>query len=149
MPTDIEELGRAIKVVQSRHHRVLDTRLRGVGSTLAQWDALRAIENNPGASAHDLAMATFQSDQAFGTLANRLVAQRLIERRQGRGRRIEHHLTRTGQVTLDAGRTIAVDTLAESFADLSEPEREQLLHLLNRIHPTLQDPASDPRPKPS
>jgi DNA-binding MarR family transcriptional regulator len=135
MSTEIEQLGRAIKVVQSRHHRSLDTRLRTVGSTLAQWDALRAISNLPGASAHDLAVATFQSDQAFGTLANRLEAQRLIERRSGYGRRIEHHLTPAGAAVLEAGRRVAIEVLTESFAGLSEDERAQLLHLLSRLAP--------------
>lgn len=133
MATDIEQLGRAIKIAQSRHHRALDSRLRTVGSTLAQWDALRAISNLPGASAHDLAVATFQSDQAFGTLANRLEAQGLIERRAGHGRRIEHHLTQDGRAVLRAGRKVAHDVLSESFADLSERERTQLLQLLERV----------------
>jgi DNA-binding MarR family transcriptional regulator len=133
VPTDIEQLGRLIKVVQWRHHRTLDTRLRSVGSTLAQWDALRAISNMPGASAHDLAMATFQTDQAFGTLANRLEAQGLIERRPGRGRRIDHHLTPHGEAILKAGRKVALDVLAESFADLDEADRAHLAHLLGRL----------------
>jgi DNA-binding MarR family transcriptional regulator len=133
--TDIEQLGRAIKIVQSRHHRALDTRLRTVGSTLAQWDALRAVGNLPGASAHDLAVATFQSDQAFGTLANRLEVQGLIERRAGQGRRIEHHLTPDGKAILRAGQKVAREVLTESFADLSERERTQLFVLLQRIAP--------------
>src|SRR5690348_754285 len=87
--TDSERLGRAIKAAQWRHHRALDTRLRTIGSTLAQWDTLRAIDMFPGASGHDLAMATFQSDQAFGAMANRLLAQGLITRQPGAGRRIQ------------------------------------------------------------
>lgn len=86
VPVDLEELGRAVKEAQYRHHRALDTRLSAVGTTLAQWDALRAIARTPGASAHELAVATFQGDQSFGTLASRLAAQHLIERRPGRGR---------------------------------------------------------------
>jgi hypothetical protein len=35
---------------QARHHRVLDTGLRSIGSTLTQWGALRAIGNLPDAS---------------------------------------------------------------------------------------------------
>jgi hypothetical protein len=60
-------LGRRIKQVQYKHHRALDARLAAVGTTLAQWAALRAIGRLPGASAHALAVETFQSDQAFGT----------------------------------------------------------------------------------
>ncbi|MEU1528237.1 MarR family winged helix-turn-helix transcriptional regulator [Streptomyces fagopyri] len=130
---DLETLGRAVKEAQYRHHRALDTRLAAVGTTLAQWDALRAIARSPGASAHELALATFQGDQSFGTLAGRLAAQHLVERRQGRGRRIEHHLTEAGERTLEAGRAVAVEVLAASFAPLDEEERITLLGLLRRM----------------
>jgi DNA-binding MarR family transcriptional regulator len=133
MPADLEALGRAVKQVQYRHHRALDTRLAAAGTTLAQWDALRAISRNPGASAHTLALETFQSDQSFGTLANRLAAQDLITRRAGRGRRIEHHLTHAGKKVLQAGGPIAEGVFAVSFAQLSDKERSTLLDLLLRI----------------
>jgi len=133
MIVELEALGRAVKQVQYRHHRALDTRLAAAGTTLAQWDALRAIGRIPGASAHTLAVETFQSDQAFGTLANRLVAQGLIDRRPGGGRRIEHHLTPAGEKTLQAGHRIADDVLRASFATLSEQERSTLLDLLLRM----------------
>lgn len=132
-PVDLEELGRAVKEAQYRHHRTLDTRLAGVGTTLAQWDALRAIARTPGASAHELAVATFQGDQAFGTLASRLAAQHLVERRPGHGRRIEHHLTEAGERVLAAGRTVTREVLATSFDPLTEPERATLLALLRRV----------------
>jgi len=133
VPADLETLGRTVKQVQYRHHRALDTRLAAAGTTLAQWDALRAISRNPGASAHALAVETFQSDQSFGTLANRLAAQDLIKRRAGRGRRIEHHLTPAGKKVLRAGRPIAQGVFAASFADLTERERSSLLDLLLKI----------------
>jgi DNA-binding MarR family transcriptional regulator len=133
MAANLETLGRAVKQVQYRHHRALDTRLATAGTTLAQWDALRAISLNPGASAHALAVETFQSDQSFGTLANRLAAQDLITRRAGRGRRIEHRLTPAGKRILNAGRPIAEGVFAASFAQLSEKERSTLLDLLLRI----------------
>ncbi|MFF3448409.1 MarR family winged helix-turn-helix transcriptional regulator [Streptomyces sp. NPDC002667] len=126
-------MGRAVKEAQYRHHRALDTRLAAVGTTLAQWDALRAIARTPGASAHELAVATFQGDQSFGTLATRLAAQHLIERRPGRGRRIEHHLTGAGEQVLSAGRAVTLDVLAASFDPLDEHERATLLGLLRRI----------------
>ena len=133
MPADLETLGRAVKQVQYRHHRALDSRLAAAGTTLAQWDALRAISRNPGASAHALAIETFQSDQSFGTLANRLAAQDLIARRAGRGRRIEHRLTPAGRKVLRDGRPIATRILAASFAALNEKERSTLLDLLLRV----------------
>jgi DNA-binding MarR family transcriptional regulator len=87
MPVELQILGRAVKAAQYRQHRALDSRLASVGSTLAQWDALRAIGRTPGASARELAAATFQSEQAFGTLAGRLVGQGLVDRRPGHGPR--------------------------------------------------------------
>lgn len=132
MVTD-EVLGRAVKQAQWRHHRTVDGRLGEIGTTIAQWDALRAIDRAPGASAHELAEITFQSDQAFGALAGRLLGQGLIERTPGRGRRIEHRLTESGCRMLSDGLAIAEDFLAESFAGLDGRERRQLLELLERI----------------
>jgi DNA-binding MarR family transcriptional regulator len=129
---DLETLGRRIKQVQYRHHRALDAGLSAVGTTLAQWDALRAIGRIPGASAHTLAVETFQSDQSFGALANRLASQGLSERRPGRGRRIEHRLTAAGTKTLAAGHPVAEAVFRSSFADLSQKERSTLLALLLR-----------------
>ncbi|GAA1001619.1 MarR family winged helix-turn-helix transcriptional regulator [Subtercola frigoramans] len=133
MTAELEQLGRRVKQAQYRHHRALDSRLATIGTTLTQWDALRAIAQNPGASAHALAVATFQSDQSFGTLATRLSAQNLISRQAGRGRAIEHHLTPEGERMLAAGYPLTAEVLASSFGALSEPERQTLLGLLNRV----------------
>ncbi|WP_425147867.1 MarR family winged helix-turn-helix transcriptional regulator [Deinococcus sp.] len=133
LEVEVELLGRAVKQAQYRHHRALDTALSAVGTSLAQWDALRAIGHTPGASAHSLAVQTFQSDQAFGVLANRLASLHLIERRPGRGRRIEHHLTPEGERLRQAGHQVTVRVLTASFAGLSPQERSALLELLGRL----------------
>jgi DNA-binding MarR family transcriptional regulator len=129
----LENLARTVKQVQWKHHRTLDTRLREIGSTLVQWDALRAMSRNPQASAHELAMATFQSDQAFGTLANRMQARGLIEREVLRGRRIEHRLTPEGERILTAGHGIVAEMVDRSFAPLDGRQRRQLLELLTAL----------------
>ncbi|MET7478167.1 MarR family winged helix-turn-helix transcriptional regulator [Streptomyces sp. NPDC005648] len=134
----LQLLGRAVKQAQYRQHRALDGALATVGTTLAQWDALRAISRSPGASARELAAATFQTEQAFGTLVGRLAGQSLVDRRPGRGRRIEHHLTAAGERVLEAGHAVADEVLAECFAGLGEPDRAALLELLQRLN----DPSS-------
>jgi DNA-binding MarR family transcriptional regulator len=131
--TNLGELGLAIKRAQYRNHRTMDAALRDVGVSLVQWDALRAIERLPDASGHDLALATFQSDQAFGTLANRLVDRGLISRTAGRGRRIEHTLTASGQAALRAGQQIADDMLQDLFAPLDEEQRAELAQILRLL----------------
>ncbi|WP_127354141.1 MarR family winged helix-turn-helix transcriptional regulator [Actinacidiphila soli] len=133
MRGDLQELGRAVKQAQYRQHRALDTALAAVGTTLAQWDALRAIGRSPGASARTLAAATFQSEQAFGALVGRLTAQGLVERRPGHGRRIEHHLTPVGEQVLAAGHRVADEVLAACFSTLSDADRATLLDLLQRL----------------
>jgi DNA-binding MarR family transcriptional regulator len=138
MHDELQELGRAVKQAQYRQHRALDSALQAIGTTLAQWDALRAISRSPGASARELATATFQTEQAFGTLAGRLTAQDLVERRPGHGRRIEHHLTPTGRQILAAGHKIADEVLADCFSPLPNADRATLLDLLQRLT-TAQD----------
>ncbi|MGW2721874.1 MarR family winged helix-turn-helix transcriptional regulator [Streptomyces sp. NPDC001492] len=140
MHADLQLLGRAVKQAQYRQHRTLDSALAAVGTTLAQWDALRAISRTPGASARELAAATFQTEQAFGTLVGRLTAQDLVERRPGRGRRMEHHLTPAGERVLKAGHKVADEVLTECFAPLSEPDRATLLELLERLNGTAPSP---------
>ncbi|MFF1873551.1 MarR family winged helix-turn-helix transcriptional regulator [Kitasatospora herbaricolor] len=133
MNGELQELGRAVKQAQYRQHRALDSALATVGTTLAQWDALRAIGRAPGASARELAAATFQSEQAFGALVGRLTAQGVVERRPGHGRRIEHHLTAAGERTLAAADKIADEVLATCFSALPAADRATLLDLLRRL----------------
>ncbi len=139
MPTDLLPLGLAIKRVQHRHHRALDAGLIEIGTTLAQCNALRAIASNPDSSSHKLAGLTFQTDQSFGALANRMVERGLIERVAGEGRAILHHLTPEGERMLRAGDVVSERVLAASFASLNKGERRQLQGLLAKM---LGDPAA-------
>ena len=133
MTTDLGALGQAIKRAQYRDHRAMDAVLRATGISLVQWDALRAIERAPGASANDLAVASFQTDQSFGALANRLEGAGWIERRQGSGRRIEHRLNEAGRAALETGREAVEGELPRLFGALDEGERTTLLGLLQRL----------------
>ena len=131
--TDQQNTGRLLKRAQYRNHRAADRALASVGTSLVQWDALRAISESPDSSAHDLAIATFQSDQAFGTLANRLEAKGLIVRTSGKGRRVEHALTAEGQRMLEAGMEVTRGVTERSFAKLSRAELGVLRELLERV----------------
>ena len=132
MPITLEELGRAVKQLQYRHHRGMDSRLREAGTSLAQWDALRAIGARPNSSAHALAEMTFQTDQSFGALANRLLKLGMIERVAGPGRAIHHRLTPRGEATLRKGHEVIGAVLESSFAPLTSRQREDFYRLLSR-----------------
>lgn len=130
MPIAHGELGRAVKQLQYRHQREIDARLREGGSSLAQWDALRAISKKPGSSAHALAEATFQTDQSFGALAGRMEQRGLIQRVAGPGRAIRHRLMPAGEAALRSGQEVVTQVLRASFAPLNARQRDQLYELV-------------------
>jgi DNA-binding MarR family transcriptional regulator len=122
-----------VKRLQMRHHRALDANLAPLGVSLVQWDALRHLDENPGASLHDLALLTFQSDQSFGTLAGRMIQRGLIERVPGPGRAVRHQLTDKGRSLRKEGDAIVERVLQESFATLSPVELASLDSILMRV----------------
>jgi DNA-binding MarR family transcriptional regulator len=135
----------AVKRLQHRHHRELDARLRGIGTTLSQWDALRHVARSPGASTRELAALTFMTDQSFGALAIKLAEQGLVTRTPGQGRVVHHAITPAGEAMLEKATAIADEVFADSFAPLSEPDRATLETLLTRV---LDGWAARDRPRP-
>lgn len=130
MSTSLQQLGLAVKRLQWRHHREMNRRLAPLGLSLVQWDTLRHLHDNPGASLHRLAELTFQTDQSMGELARRMVDRGLIERVEGPGRKVRHQLTWAGDDLRRAGGEMADGVLAESLGELSAGERETLHELL-------------------
>jgi DNA-binding MarR family transcriptional regulator len=116
-----------------RHHRALNASLAPLGLTIVQWDALRHIDENPGASLHLLAELTYQSDQAFGTLAGRMIERGLIERVVAPGRAVQHRLTKEGVSQRRRGNEVVVRTLASSFSALSPSQLENFDDALRTI----------------
>ena len=133
MTDSLQDLALMVKRLQMRHHREANEALAPLGVSLVQWDALRHLHRNPGASLHDLAVLTFQTDQSFGTLATRLIARGLIERVPGPGRAIHHRLTDKGDKLRQAGSEIFNGVLADSFAPLTPAQRADLGTLLREL----------------
>lgn len=131
--TQLQHAALSVKRLQMRHHRAFNAALAPLGLTLVQWDALRHLDENPNASLHDLARLTFQSDQAFGTLATRMINRGLIERVPGPGRAIRHRLTAKGRDLRQAGGEIVEHVLADSFSALTPEELETFSRLLSTV----------------
>lgn len=129
----IPELGLSVKRLQMKHHRAATAALRPLDVSLVQWDALRHLHAHPGASLHDLAVLTFQTDQAFGTLAMRLEARGLIRRVAGPGRAVRPELTAEGERVYAAGREVTERVVQESFGPLDDEERALLGGMLERL----------------
>lgn len=133
MSRDWETLGLLIKHVQHRNLRLLEDKLLPLGISMVQWNALRTIDRYPDVCMSRLAKLTFNSDQAFGTLANRLLRLGLIERRPGTGRISLHRLTPKGVELLQAGRPLVQEVLTGSFAPLTREEHATLTRLMTKL----------------
>jgi DNA-binding MarR family transcriptional regulator len=128
----LEDLGRAVKQLQWRHHSEASKELAGLGVSLPQWDVLRRLHEVPDASLHDLAQLTYQTDQSMGSLATRMIARGLLERVDGPGRAIRHRLTPEGERIRAAGAGVFAGVLEASVGTLSPSERSTLLKLLTK-----------------
>lgn len=127
----LQDVGLAVKRLQWRHHREANARLLAeVGLSLPQWDVLRHLRERPGASLHELAQLTFQTDQSMGTLASRMIERGWLERVNGPGRAVRHAITPAGERARRAGSDIMDEVLAESVGSLSPAERAILYRLL-------------------
>ncbi|MEU4241181.1 MarR family transcriptional regulator [Actinoplanes sp. NPDC026619] len=135
MTRPLAQIGLAVKRLQHRHHKAADAALAGYGISLVQWDALRHIAENPGASLHDLAQLTFQSDQGFGTLANRMGERGFITRVSGPGRAVRHQLTERGELLRAEAQKVLDGVLTESFAPLDDDELASFDALLRKLIP--------------
>jgi DNA-binding MarR family transcriptional regulator len=133
MAMSLSEIGHAVKRLQVKLNRAATEALRPLDVTLVQWDALRHIHQQPGASLHDLAVLTFQTDQAFGTLAARLEARGLIQRGNPVGRAIRPELTLEGQRVFAEGRKVTEQVVREAFAPLNAGECSALGGMLTRV----------------
>ncbi|MBB5916123.1 DNA-binding MarR family transcriptional regulator [Nocardia transvalensis] len=127
-PTDVSL---AVKRLQYRHHRALNRALTPLGLSLVQWDTLRHLHARPDASLHDLAVLTFQTDQSFGSLANRMADRGLIERIPGPGRAVRHRLTDEGERLRTAGQKIMETVIESSLGGLTPEQLDQLGELLD------------------
>lgn len=129
MPS-LQDVALLVKRLQNQHHKQLNAALTEMGVTLVQWDALRHLAEYPGASLHNLAQLTFQSDQAFGTLAKRMIDRGLVTRTDGPGRAVRLLMTPKGERLLAHAAGVVDRTLADSIGRLDEKQLDELATLL-------------------
>jgi DNA-binding MarR family transcriptional regulator len=140
----LSEIGLSVKRLQVRHHRAANAGLAPLGLSLTQWDALRHLHRNPGASLNDLARLTFQTGQSFGALAARMIDRGLIERVPGPGRAVRHRLTERGEELRVAGQHVLDEVLAASFGSLDAEQLATFDALLVRLLSAETPPAEPP-----
>lgn len=144
MTEPLRDIGGRVKRLQVRHHRGINAALAPLGLTTVQWDALRKMEEHPHASLRDLGRLTYQTDQAFGALAVRMIKQGLIERVSGPGRAVRHRITEKGHQLRVAADNVVESVLDMSFRSLTPTELAAFDALLTKILPP---PPSIPAPE--
>ena len=133
MVRSLEPLALLIKKAQYRQNQMMDACLSSMGVTLVQWNALREIDRNPDSSMHRLAELTFNSDQAFGKLMNRLLILGFVRRGKGTGRALVHTLTQEGLQVLRQGEPLMASAANSLFAPLTPGERRTLGELVGKL----------------
>lgn len=126
------QIGYQLKRAQHALRLHMDEALRRIDLTTAQYAALSALEESPGASNAALARACFVTPQTMNAIVVQLAQHGLIERAPHRehGRVIETRLTGKGHDRLAQAHVLVQDIERQMVADLSAAERQQLWRLL-------------------
>lgn len=103
----------------------IDEALHPLNLNVGLWAVLREVARTPGASASELARASFQTPQTLGGLLQRLQARGLVERTTGRGRIVENRLTPGGARTLRQATAAAENVIHAALAGLDAARTAQ------------------------
>lgn len=139
-----EHLFFRIKLVQHLYAQATDAALAPLGLNAGRWVVLVTIRDHPGASGAELAARTFQTPQALGLIAERMQEAGLIERRQGTGRTVQHHLTVEGSEMVERAADAVRELGAVALNGLDHEARRTLATSLDAVMRNLSDRAQSP-----
>jgi DNA-binding MarR family transcriptional regulator len=133
-------VGYLVKRVQQSLRRRCDAALRPTGLSMAQYAALRALDDLPEASASDLARRCFITRQSLQDLLAGLRSAGLVTdaATAPRGRARALALTPTGRKRLATGDAAVNGVDAAMVADLTQAERRQIAAMLVRCAENLE-----------
>lgn len=122
---------------------VFDRRVRQLGLTRPQWQALVRLKRRPGASQSELADMMEIEKAPAGRIIDRMAEKGWIERRpEPNDRRINRiYLTDLGERVHATIWPISESTVSDALADLSEAEKDRLTKLLFRVKARLVEMA--------
>jgi DNA-binding MarR family transcriptional regulator len=119
----VVEFGLTLKRAQHVLALRIDEALRPLELNLGLWAVLREVAAQPGASASELARASFQTPQTLSGLLRRLQERGLVERSTGRGRIVENRLTAAGREALAAATHRVEEVVAAALTAFSPAQR--------------------------
>lgn len=120
------ELGLALKRAQHLMAQRIDEVLRPLDLNLGLWAVLREVASMPGASASELARASFHTPQTLSGLVRRLADRGLVERSEARGRVVDNHLTAAGQDMLAKATQRVEEIIGSALTEFSPTQRQTL-----------------------
>jgi DNA-binding MarR family transcriptional regulator len=118
----------------------IDEVLRPFDLNLGLWAVLRQAARQPGASASELARATFHTPQTLSGLLRRLEERGLVERSTGRGRIVDNHVTAAGHEMLATVTPKAEAVIAGALEAVGPADRATLCRLLAEFAGSLTRP---------
>jgi DNA-binding MarR family transcriptional regulator len=131
-PAELSPLEFGLNLRRAQHLLALriDDAVRPLGLNLGLWAVLRELARTPGASASELARASFHTSQTVGGLLQRLQEQGLVDRSSGRGRIVENHLTQRGAEVQRQATAAADDVIRGALAHVDSTHTEQASRFL-------------------
>jgi DNA-binding MarR family transcriptional regulator len=123
------DFGLALKRAQHLLAQRIDEVLRPLDLNLGLWAVLREAAGQPGASASELARASFHTPQTLSGLLRRLEDRGLVERSTGRGRIVENRLTASGHDALTSATRRVEEVIAAALASFSPAQRSSFERL--------------------
>ncbi|MGI5255515.1 MarR family winged helix-turn-helix transcriptional regulator [Actinacidiphila glaucinigra] len=117
-----------------------DEALQPIDLNLGLWSVLREMSRMPGASASELARASFHAPQTLGSLLHRLESLGLVMRTTGRGRIIENHLTEAGREAVKQANATVECIIGEALHTFTKADRETFERLATSLVAALSGP---------
>ncbi len=135
-PLPEQQLGYLLVRVSDRVRKQWESRLRGRSINPRQFSALAWLDADPGINANELARRLMVTPQSMSESLAALVDAGLVARAEEPqpGRSIALELTPKGRQLLASAYPLVVASNEESFAALSEREREVLTKLLRKLY---------------
>ncbi|WP_327425739.1 MarR family transcriptional regulator (plasmid) [Streptomyces sp. NBC_01527] len=134
------EFGLTLKRAMHLFTMRTDEALKPIGLNLGLWSVLREMYRTPGASASELARASFHAPQTLGSLLHRLESLRLVTRTTGRGRIVENHLTEAGHEALKQANTTVECIIVDALSVFTDSDRETFERLATGLVAALAFP---------
>jgi DNA-binding MarR family transcriptional regulator len=126
-------VGLGLKRAQHELRLAINAELEALGTNISHVNVLREIKEHPGVSSADLARLAFLTPQTLGQQVIQMQERGLVERRAGKGLKIRHYLTASGEKLLAKAMEKVREVDTQVLSDFSDAELTALLDAFQTI----------------